>query len=71
MGFTDSEIAGLSDRLVDELVIWGDADTITARVSQHLHAGADHVVLHVLGQGSQPGPIEVARSLAGRLPDSG
>jgi hypothetical protein len=66
MGFTDSEIAGVSDRLVDELMIWGDSGTITARVSQHLQAGADHVMSQVLSQGSQPGPIEVARSLAGR-----
>ena len=28
MGFTDSDIAGLSDRLVDDLVTWGDASTI-------------------------------------------
>src|SRR5882757_2725456 len=29
MGFADSDIAGLSDRLVDDLVIWGSADTVT------------------------------------------
>jgi probable F420-dependent oxidoreductase len=65
MGFTDSEINGLSDKLTDELVIWGDADTVTARIRGQLRAGADHVVLHVLSEGSQPGQIEVARSLAG------
>jgi len=68
MGFTDADVAGLSDALVDRLVIWGDADTITARISQHLRAGADHVMLHVLSEGNQPGPIAVARRLAGRLP---
>jgi hypothetical protein len=46
-------------------------DIVAARVSQHLHGGADHVMLQVLSQGGQPGPIEVARSLAGRLPGAG
>jgi probable F420-dependent oxidoreductase len=68
MGFSASEIADISDRLVDDLVIWGDAETIVARVTQHLNAGADHVVLHVLTQGDQPAPIEVARTLAATLP---
>ena len=58
----------LSFRLVDELVIWGSADAITARVSEHLEAGADQVALTVLSQDGQPGPIEAARELAGRLP---
>jgi len=67
MGFTETDIADLSDRLVDELVVWGDADTVAARVSAHLAAGADQVVLGVLNEGNQPGPIEVARRLAPRL----
>jgi probable F420-dependent oxidoreductase len=67
MGFTDTEIANLSDRLVDELVAWGDADAITARIREHLAAGADQVMLQVLNAGDQPGPIEMARRLAGRL----
>lgn len=68
MGFTDRDIAGLSDRLVDELVVWGGADQIMERVSEHLDAGADQVALTVLNSGGQPGPLEVARELAGRLP---
>jgi probable F420-dependent oxidoreductase len=68
MGFTDRDIASLSDRLVDELVIWGAADRITARVSEHLAAGADHVALTVLSSGGQPGPIEAARELANWFP---
>jgi alkanesulfonate monooxygenase SsuD/methylene tetrahydromethanopterin reductase-like flavin-dependent oxidoreductase (luciferase family) len=67
MGFTEQDIAGLSDRLTDELVIWGDADTVAARVGRLRQAGADHVILHVLTEGSQPGPVEAARSLASRL----
>lgn len=68
MGFTDRDIADLSDRLVDELVIWGNTDRITARISEHLDAGADQVALTVLSQDGQPGPIEVARELANSLP---
>jgi alkanesulfonate monooxygenase SsuD/methylene tetrahydromethanopterin reductase-like flavin-dependent oxidoreductase (luciferase family) len=68
MGFTERDIAGLSDRLVDELVIWGSPDRITARVSEHLAAGADQLALTVLSQDGQPGPIEAARELTGRLP---
>lgn len=67
MGFTGTDIAELTDRLVDELIIWGDPDTITARIRQQQEAGADHVILHVLTGDSQPGPAQVARHLAGRL----
>lgn len=68
MGFSDADIDGLGDGLVDQLVAWGDVDTVTGRIGEHLRAGADQVVLHVLSEGDQPGPIEVARRLARRLP---
>jgi len=43
-GFGDADFAdGGSDRLVDALVAWGDADAIAARVGAHHEAGADHV----------------------------
>jgi len=64
MGFGADDIAGLSDRLVDDLVAWGDADAIVARVHSHLAAGADHVVVSELGAE----PDEVARQLARLLP---
>lgn len=67
MGFTETDISELSDRLVDELVVWGDADTVVGRVREHLAAGADQVVLGVPNADGQPAPIEVARQLAGRL----
>ncbi|RZK95942.1 MAG: TIGR03620 family F420-dependent LLM class oxidoreductase [Rhodococcus sp. (in: high G+C Gram-positive bacteria)] len=64
MGFDAADISGLGDHLVDELVAWGDADAIGARVHSHLAAGADHVVVSELGE--RPG--EVARQLATLVP---
>ncbi len=34
-----------SDRLVDAMVAWGDADAIRARIAAHVDAGADHVAI--------------------------
>jgi probable F420-dependent oxidoreductase len=67
MGFGGDDLSELSDRLVDELVTWGDVDAIAARVGEHLEAGADQVILGVLHDGDQPGPVDVARRLANRL----
>jgi probable F420-dependent oxidoreductase len=48
-GFTEDDLLdGGSDRLVDALVVWGDEETILARVQEHRDAGADHVCLQVL-----------------------
>jgi probable F420-dependent oxidoreductase len=48
LGYRDDEISSLADRLVDDLVAWGDLDAIAARVAEHRAAGADHVALQVL-----------------------
>ena len=49
-GFTEADLAdGGSDRLVDALVLHGDADTVAAGVRAHLEAGADHISIQVLG----------------------
>jgi probable F420-dependent oxidoreductase len=45
-GLGDEDFAdGGSDRLVDTLIAWGDADAIAARVRAHHTAGADHVCI--------------------------
>jgi probable F420-dependent oxidoreductase len=49
MGFTELDVDTLSDRLVDDLVNWGDVEAIAARVGEHQQAGADQVVLTILG----------------------
>jgi probable F420-dependent oxidoreductase len=68
MGFGDRDIADVSDELVDAVATVGDADAIVAGVRAHLDAGADHVALSVLSDGTQPGPIEVARAVAAANP---
>lgn len=43
-GFDESDFTGGgSDRLVDQLLGWGDAEAIIQHVQAHLDAGADHV----------------------------
>lgn len=67
MGFTASDIDDLSNELADRLVAWGSTGTVTARINEHLQAGADHVVLSVLGNGDHSA-TDSARQLARRLP---
>jgi len=48
LGWGDDDIAGGgSDRLLDAVVIQGDAQAIAARVREHLDAGADHVCVQL------------------------
>jgi probable F420-dependent oxidoreductase len=48
-GFEAADFAdGGNDRLVDTICAWGDVETVAARVSAHLDAGADHVAVQVL-----------------------
>jgi probable F420-dependent oxidoreductase len=48
-GFSESDIDDVSDRLLDGITAWGDLDTIAARVAEYRAAGADQVVLRILG----------------------
>ncbi|GAB3689436.1 TIGR03620 family F420-dependent LLM class oxidoreductase [Saccharopolyspora tripterygii] len=68
MGFGDAEITGLGDRLVDAVTSNGQPAAVAADVAAHLRAGADHVVLCAQSDGHQPGPIQLARTMAGLLP---
>jgi probable F420-dependent oxidoreductase len=50
LGYTEDEIGnGGSDRIVDDLVFWGDVDTIARKLQDHVDAGADHVGIQVIG----------------------
>lgn len=72
LGWTEDDIRdGGSDRLVDELVAWGDPATIRKRVGAHFEAGADHVCVQVLTEAWGPPyarfPRAEWRELAGAL----
>jgi probable F420-dependent oxidoreductase len=45
LGYSDWDIENVSDGLLNALVAHGDPAAIAAKVSEHLAAGADHVVL--------------------------
>ena len=66
MGFTEEEISGQADRLVDALVPWGDPEKIAAHVEALQAAGADHVAVSVV---AAPGGsvVDGYRQLAGPL----
>jgi probable F420-dependent oxidoreductase len=67
-GITDDDLAGDgSDRLVDTMVAWGDANAIRARVQEHFDAGADHVAVQVLTADRAALPLDEWRELAPAL----
>ncbi len=46
IGFTEADLAeGGSDRFLDAMVLWGDAETIARGLRRHFEAGADHVCI--------------------------
>jgi len=45
LGYSDQQIAAVSDELVNAIVAHGDPDSIAATVGAHRAAGADHVIL--------------------------
>ncbi|MFJ5778375.1 TIGR03620 family F420-dependent LLM class oxidoreductase [Streptomyces sp. NPDC093094] len=54
LGYGEDDLSGGgSDRLVDDLVLWGDPESVAARLRGHLEAGADHVAVQVVG--TRPG----------------
>ena len=68
LGYTEQEITEVSDRLVDGIVGYGDAAAIAAKVSEHLAAGADHVMVMSTGTGFADGVDQLeqlAPALAG------
>lgn len=49
LGFVGDDISRPgSDRFIDELIVYGTPDTIAARLTEHLDAGADHVPIQLL-----------------------
>ncbi|MDO8186598.1 TIGR03620 family F420-dependent LLM class oxidoreductase [Conexibacter sp. JD483] len=64
LGFAQRDFAdGGSDRLVDALVAWGDAETVVAKLGAHREAGADHVAIQPLAP-TLEGQLEQLEELA-------
>jgi probable F420-dependent oxidoreductase len=67
-GFDESDLVpGGSDRLAKALVTQGSVDAIAASLHAHLDAGADHVVVQVLGDNPMADPRVALRELAAAL----
>lgn len=49
LGFTEADIDSVSDRLLDGIAAWGDTAAIADRIAEYRAAGADQVVLRMLG----------------------
>ncbi|MEU3859587.1 LLM class F420-dependent oxidoreductase [Streptomyces sp. NPDC028722] len=69
LGFTEADVTGGgSDRLIDAVFAWGDETRIRERVTAFHEAGADHVALQVVTDGTDGTlPREEWRRLASLL----
>ena len=57
LGFKEEELSGRgSDRFLDAMVAWGNADTIRARLKAHVDAGATHVCIQPLNPDGTSAP---------------
>ena len=57
LGFNEDDLKdGGSDRLLDAMVLWGEADEIKAKLQQYFDGGADQVVIQPLRADGQAGP---------------
>jgi probable F420-dependent oxidoreductase len=67
LGFSEDDLAEVSDRLFDGLIVWGDETAILERINEHRAAGADHVCVQVLQADHRGFPREQWRRLAAAL----
>ncbi len=66
-GFSESDLADLSDSMVDALAAWGSPADIKAKLTEHLDGGVDHVAVNVITGVTGPQPVEQWRALAPAL----
>jgi probable F420-dependent oxidoreductase len=69
LGFSEADLKdGGSDRLMDAMVLWGDAAQIRTKLSVYFERGADQVVIQPIRADGAPGPdwaaLEALASLA-------
>ena len=71
LGFGTPDFAGGgSDRLVDAMIVWGDAAAIRGRIDEHWAAGADHVCIQALNPDEAAPGLPDERLLAALAPKS-
>jgi probable F420-dependent oxidoreductase len=64
LGFGDEDfVRGGSERLCDAMVVHGDEGRVLTRIDEHREAGAEHVCLQVLDDGSNAPPLDEWRRL--------
>ena len=57
LGFNSDDLAdGGSDRLMDAMVLWGDADSIKTRLNGYFEKGGDHVTIQPIRPDGETGP---------------
>jgi probable F420-dependent oxidoreductase len=66
-GFSEDDVAQVSDRLFDAIIAWGDEDAIMHRVAEHRSAGADHVCIQALAADPTAFPRDQWRRIAATL----
>jgi probable F420-dependent oxidoreductase len=66
-GFSEDDLAQVSDRLLDAIIAWGDEEAIVRRVAEHRAAGADHVCVQVLTADPAEFPREQWRRIAAAM----
>ncbi|SQD97360.1 conserved hypothetical protein [Parafrankia sp. Ea1.12] len=70
LGYSEADLAGQrSDRLVDDVLAWGDEAAVAARLIAHLDAGADHVLVHPFAA-DLPAAVDQLERLAPLLRDA-
>ncbi len=67
LGYSEEDIATVSDRLIDGIFAWGSAAAIAGRVKAHHDAGADHVCIQVISATGLDGSRAAWRELAAVL----
>jgi probable F420-dependent oxidoreductase len=66
MGFSDADVEGVSDPLLDATFAFG-VDATVARVREQLEAGADHVCLQVIADDETDACVPQLREIAAAL----
>ena len=68
LGFTDRDLEGAgSSALVDAVVAWGSMEQITARIHEHVAAGASEVCIYTIRASPTQDLVDVWEQLTAAL----